>query len=312
MGRSNFSLADVLTLLTALAFGFVCFLGANFYMLGDTAQSIILAAIVTVPLAGTAFMAKRLKRAGRNFKTNFILEVVVLVLFTGLTVFFAYSPFPHYFNVSEKKTEIQQKLQASIAQAENMFAAYEKYTENRIKMYKGNLESAVRTKDISPIDYINYDFVNSTTDQTQIDKKLKDIRKDLFPTNYTDTSTKRGIKDVATDWLSKAKNTTNDWKPIGVVEVVNQVEMNAQTWKNDLVRLSQKRQKGEETEDFEYDLSFDDVKAHFTTLGAPTPLSIGLAVVAYLLMLLSWLISKRSSKSSIDTVKRKGQYDIEI
>jgi uncharacterized membrane protein YidH (DUF202 family) len=125
MKQSRFSLADLITVLTSIAFGFICFLGKNFSTLGDTSISITWAAIITVSLAGTAFLAKLLKRTKRNFKTNSILEKVVLLLFTVLTVYFAYSPFSHYFNVSAKKTEIQNKLQTSITQVENMFAEYE-------------------------------------------------------------------------------------------------------------------------------------------------------------------------------------------
>jgi len=44
MKQSKFSLADVLTLLTALAFGFICFLGKNFSTLGNTSESITWAA----------------------------------------------------------------------------------------------------------------------------------------------------------------------------------------------------------------------------------------------------------------------------
>lgn len=309
MKQLNFSLADVLTVLTALAFGFVCFLGTNFYTLGDTTQSIFLASIITVSLAGTAFITKLLKRTNCNFKTNFILEMVVLVAFTGLTIFFAYSPFPHYFNVSEKKADIQSKLQASITQAENMFTEYESYVENRKNLYEHNLRSVAVAKGINPSDYTNYDFVSSSvSDDVQIQNKMFTIHADLFPSNYSDSISRTGIKEVATDWLRKAKNTTNDWKPIGVVEVVNQVEMNSQKWKNDLITLSQTRQNGEITNDFDYDLSFDDVKTHFTTLGKPTPLSIGLAVGAYLLMLLSWFVTKRSSKRGFSTAP----YEVEL
>lgn len=313
MKQSNFSLADVLLVLTALAFGFVCFLGTNFYTLGDTTQSIILATIITVLLTGTAFMAKRLKRANSNFKTNFILEMVMLILFTGLTIFFAYSPFPHFFNVSEKKTEIQNKLQTSITQAENMFAKYERYVENRKNLYEHNLQSVAAAKGINPSDYANYGFVSgSVSDDVQIKNKMFTIHADLFPSDYSDSISRTGIKEVATDWLANAKSTTSDWKPIGVVKVVNEVDANSQNWLSQLKGFSQTRQNGEIANDFDHELSFDDVKTHFTTLGKPTPLSIGLAVGAYLLMLLSYLISKRSSKSTIGTVKNKGEYDIEL
>lgn len=297
MNHSKFSLADVLTLLAALAFGFACFLGTNFFTLGNTTQSIILSVIIFVLLSGTTLGIKLLKRTSRNFKTCFILEMILIVLFTGLMVFFSYSPFPHYFVVSEQKTEIQNKLIASITQAESMFAEYERYAENRESLYKSKLRSVTASKNINQGEYGVYGFENNgVEDNKQIENKMFTVHADLFPTNYSDTISNKGIKEVATNWLSDAKDKVRGWKPIGIVGVVNDVEQYSTNWLKTLVELSTVREKGEKTEDFAYDLSFGDAKKHFTTLGKPTSLSIGLAVGAYLLMLLSYLITKRHTR----------------
>ncbi|MBK6353109.1 MAG: hypothetical protein IPF46_06830 [Saprospiraceae bacterium] len=61
----------------------------------------------------------------------------------------------------------------------------------------------------------------------------------------------------------------------------------------------------EKADDLTYPLSFDDVKSYFTKLSSPTPLSIGLAILAYIFMLLSWYTMPRKSRSlgSITTAK---------
>lgn len=315
MKQSNFSLADVFTVLTALGFGFVCFLGKNFYTLGNTTESIIWAAAITVLLGGTAFIAKLLKRTSHNFRTSFILEMIVLLLFSALTAFFAYSPFPHYFNVSAKKAEIQDKLQTSITQAENMFNEYEKYVENRKNNYKGSLEMAVATKGQSTQDYIKFGFESGAIpDETQIKNKMFSINADLYSTTYSDPVNKSGLKEVATSWLSKAKRIKNNWNPISIVKVVNEIEKNSKDWLAQLVAFSKVREKGESASlpNFPYQLNFNDVKVYFTTNDKPTPFSIGLAALAYLLMFLSYFISKRSSKTTIGTTKQKGEYDIDF
>jgi hypothetical protein len=300
MNQSKFSLADVLTVLAAVAFGFGCFLGTNFYTLGNFSQSIVLSAIISVLLSGTALGAKLLKRTSRNFKICYVWEMILLVLFTGLTAFFAYSPFPHYFVVSEEQVEIRSKLNSNIKQAENMFTEYERYAENREYNYKSQLRSAVVTKNINSSDYTKYGFENNgITDNEQIDNKMFTLHADLFPTNYSDTINKNGIKEVATTWLSDAKNKIEKWKSIGIVDVVNEVGQNSNDWLNKLVEFSAVREKGEpeQTRDFDYPLSFDNVKKHFTTLGKPTPVSLGLAVVAYLMMLLPWFAAQLHSKN---------------
>ncbi|MDR1937443.1 MAG: hypothetical protein LBQ73_02950 [Tannerellaceae bacterium] len=296
MNRTKFSLADLLAVLAALAFGFVCFLGKNFYTLGDTEQSIIFAAIIAVLLGGLAFGAKLLKRTSRNFKTCFVWEIVLLVLFAVFAVVFANPPFLHYFVVSEHKTDIRSKLDASITQAENMFAGYERYAEIRENLYESKLRSVDAARNINPSEYAAYGFEdNDVAINRQIDNKMFTIHADLFPTNYSNTLAKNGIKEVAITWLSDSKkNLASPWSfNFGAVEITKDVEKNSNEWLATLTRLSSVREQGEQAEDFAYSLSFDDVRKHFTTLGKPTTLSICLAVLAYVLMLLSYLITNR-------------------
>jgi hypothetical protein len=307
MNQSKFSLADVLSVLAALAYGFVCFMGANFLNINNdnvwgmphTTGCVVMAAVCAVLLFATAYGAKLLKRTSRNFKTSFVWEVILLILFVVFAVFFATknSPFPHYFTVTAQKSEINSKLQTGIMQAENMFTAYESYAENRENLFKEKLMKVAAAKGGNPEGHEAYGFQNNgISDDKQIDTKMFTVHADLFPTNYSDTTANNGIKELATKWLQDAKNTTSSWKPIGIVSVVNDIEKNSNEWLNILVTLSQVRQQGEEAANFEYTLSFDNVKTHFTQIKSPTTLSIGLAVLAYVLMLLSWFVTKRSTR----------------
>jgi hypothetical protein len=296
MNQSKFSLADVLTILTALAFGFLCFLGTNFYTLGNIPKSITVALIITILLFSTAFTAKILKRTSANFKTRFISEMLLLVVFTLLLVFFTYMPFSHYFTVSAKNTIIVNKIQTSITQAENMFPAYESYAANRKSLYESTLKSVVANKINKPSDYEKYGFKNGTPDETQLSKKMGDINADLFPTNYSDLETKKGIKEVATNWLLDAKNTTASWKPIGITKVVIEIETKSNEWLSNLIEISKIHERGEQQEDFSYNLTFNDIKQHFTLVEKPTATSLLLALLIWILMMLSWFVTKRHTK----------------
>lgn len=307
MNQSKFSLADVLSVLAALAIGFVSFMGANFLNIGNetvwgmphTTGCIVMAIFIAALLFGTAFGAKLLKRTSRNFKTCFVGEVILLTLFVLFAMFFALksSPFPHYFTVTAQKSAINSKLQTGITQAENMFAAYESYAENREDLYKEKLKKVVAAKGGDQDEYKDYGFQNDgISDDEQIKTKMFTVHADLFPTNYSDTTADNGIKEVATEWLQNAKNVTSSWKPIGIVSVVNDIETNSADWLNTLVTLSQVREQGEQATDFEYTLSFKEVKTDFTKLDRPTGLSLELAVLAYVLMLLSWFVTKRSTR----------------
>lgn len=313
MNQSKFSLADVLTVLAAFSFGFVCFLSLYFFSLGNTTQSILLSSIISLSIGGTALGAKLLKLTDRNFKICFIWEIILLILFTCLTILVSYAIFPHYFAVSGKKSVIQEKLMASIIQAENMFSEYERYAQNREDRYENQLRSIVISKDTNPSDYLNCGFTSEgITDDKQCEEKMFTIHADLFPTNYSDPINKNGIKEVASVWLSDAKAKITGWKPIGIVKVINEVEQNSNSWLSILVQQSTVRERCEpEAGDFSYPLSFDNVKTHFSTFGNPTSVSVSLSVLAYFLMILSYLITKRSSKSTICKSKVKGKFSID-
>lgn len=307
MNQSKFSFADVLSVSSALLFGFVCFLGLNFLKINTekvwgmdhTTGCIIIALICASSLFFTAYGAKLLKRTNGNFKISFVLEVILLILFVLLAIFFTTksSPFTHYFTVSAQRSAINSKLQKSINQAENMFSDYETYANTRINLYKSKLTSVVDAKKINPNEYLGYGFQNnSVADTLQIATKMFTIRADLFPSHYSDTISGKGIKEVANDWIQDAKNATNSWKPIGIVGIVQDIDKNSKAWLETLVVFSKKREPGEQAGNFADSLSFDNVKTYFTKLNSPTPLSIGLALLAYGLMLLSWFVTKRSTR----------------
>lgn len=308
MKELKISLADMLNFLTAIAFGFICFLSKNFSTLGDIYESVAWASFIIISLAGTAFVAKLFKRASRNFRVNFILEIISILLFTGLMCFFSYTSFPHYFNVLAKKTEIQNKLQSSIIQADSMFLEYEKEAQGRIHRYESILRSVLSLKNDS--DLAKYGFTNGVPYQSQILHKVSTLQSELLPPNYSDTVSNRGVKEVAQAWLKNAKTISNDWKSIGIVNVVNDIEKNSRKWLNQLESFFQKQQQGETISSFAYPLSFNDVKIYFTTSSKPTMLSICLAAIAYLLMLLSWFITKRHTRRT--GISTKAPYEIEL
>jgi hypothetical protein len=178
-----------------------------------------------------------------------------------------------------------------------MFGNYESYVNERKLTYKETLLTVVNAKTINPSDYRKFDFIGgSVPDKIQIENKIFTLNSLLFPSNYINNVTKSGIKDVAMLWLDQAKNATQTWKPIAVVDVVKEIEGNANSCLNSLISFSTIRGKGEVTKDFEYDFSFDDVNSYFTTSSAATLDTSLLSLFAYLLMLLPWLYAKRHPK----------------
>lgn len=286
MNQSKFSLADLITVLAAISFGFFCFLSFNFLTMGETNKSILLAVVFALVLGGLAFGAKLLKRTDRNFKTCIIWEWVLLFLFVVAAIF-AIKPFSHYFVVSSQKEEIQKEVIANIEQAEEMYNDYKNYADNRLKIYESKLNSVVMAKKTNPAEYQEYGFVEGTEDKTQIENKLFTLRAKLYPSNYEELAT------ANVEWMNKAKSTVVSWKPIGLVDVIKVAKDNLTQWKNDLIEYSEFRATGEIAENFEYPLSFNDVTGKMTQLSSPKFDSILYSVGLCILMIVSYIVTKR-------------------
>lgn len=284
MKQSKFSLADLLTVLGTLGFGFYCFLSLNFLTLGDTTTSIILAVFISFILGGLAFGAKLLKRTSRKFKTCIIWEWVLILLFI-VAAFFAIFPFSHYFVVSAQKENIQNKVVSNITQAEGLFIAYERYADNRLNIYKSRLNSIVAAKGSNYKGYKKY--FNGTDDNTQVENKLFSLKVHLYPSNYSE------MKQVDSTWLSDAKDKVINWSPTGIVKVVNTLKFEISSWNEQLKSYSSFLAKSETATDFDFPLSFDDVSGIFNKRTSPNPLALIIGITLYLLMFLSYFISKR-------------------
>jgi len=286
MNKSKFSLADLLTVLGTLGFGFFCYLSLNFLSLGETIPSIVWAMVISCVLGGIAYGLKLLKRTSRMFKTCIIWEWVLLFLFV-VVAFLAIFPFSHYFVVSAQKADIQKKVVSNITQAEGLFSAYESYADNRLNIYKSRLESIADAQEVNPEEYKNFGFVKGTDNNTQVENKMFSLKAQLYPSNYSD------MKQINSDWLSDAKDKISHWSPTGIVKVVNTLETEISSWNTQLKSYSLFRAKGEIAPDFDFPLTFDDVSSKFNQSTNPTPLALAIAITFYVLMLLSYFVTKR-------------------
>lgn len=289
MSQSKFSLADLLTVLGTLGFGFFCFLSLNFLTIGDTTTSIIWAVLISAILGGLAFGVKLLKRTSRNFKTFIICEWVLTFLFVAVA-FFAIFPFSHYFVVTAQKEGIQKKVVLNITQAEGLFIAYESYADNRLNIYKSRLNSIVAAKRVNPEKYKDFGFVEGTDDNTQVENKVFSLKAQLYPSNYSE------MKKIDSDWLSDAKDKVTSWSPTGIVKVVNTLKIEISSWNEQLKLYSSFRAKGETATDFDFPLSFDDVSEIFNNSTNPNPLALIIGIALYIVMFFSYFITKRHSR----------------
>ena len=289
MSQSKFSLADLLTLLGSLGFGFFCFLSINFLTLGDTFISLIQASVITLTVGGLAFGLRLLKRSGGSFRTCIILEFVLCVLFL-LSAYAATLPFSHYFSVYVQKAEIQEVILSNINQAEGLYTEYEDYYKKREKHYEDHLKSVVILKGVCPSCYNSLGFNSAIQDDINIKQRIEILDAQLNPPNY------KIIKEENLTWLYASKEYVVNWSPLRIIEVVNTLESEISSWEAQLIELSEWSAPNESAEDYYSNLVDTDVSNNFSELKSPKPLSLVLAIGFYVIMLLSYFVSKRDSK----------------
>ncbi|MBK9480388.1 MAG: hypothetical protein IPO02_00030 [Bacteroidetes bacterium] len=290
MKKAIFSYTDLLIVIGAFVFGWNCFYGYYYTTLGDFKQSITYSLIIIVVLAILAFLLANRKRVDRNFKSNFIIEMILLLCFFAFGLFFALRPFTHKFVVSEKKVEIQQKLNNSIDSLSNLFSRYEIYANSRISLYKSELQSVVNAKIVKPTAYTAYGFVNGKPDEKQIGTKLFTLKAKLFPSNFDDMKKNESI------WYNEAKNAIDIWREKSVVDISNKVGANGNVSITLLQDLSKFRAPNEQCDDFSFDSPNVSINHLFTKTGIIPITSLIYAFLTYLLLLSSYLISRRSTR----------------
>jgi len=287
----------VFIVLGAVGFGFGCFLGRDFYTLGDKAQSIAWAAAAAAILLTLAVTVAQLKRTAGNFMTCFVMEMISLILFLVAAGYFAYSDLSHYFVVTKQKDKIQSKLDECITHTEKMFSEYDAYVKRREEFYGRYLEGLAGqdAKKTRWSEYARvYDTSGSVSDAKQREEEVFKLHANLFPSNYDK------MKQISSNWLADARNVVKNGspidvvKPIGIVDVVNSVDTNSTKWRDTLIALSKYRHKMEDAEDFAGRLSFgntlNDVKARFRERGGLKSRLNWMAIVTTLVLVALMLL----------------------
>lgn len=286
---AKITLADVLTLIGAILYGFYTFVSFNFSFFGETTKSIFFAVLISLLLGGTALGAKIMKKVDTNFKSALMWEWSLLGLFV-LVAMVALLPFSHYFVVSANKSEIQQMVKQNIRDAQKVYDDYDAYCETRFNVYQNTLNSVFDAQSINPTEFAAYGFNASRSKATQIENKMFMLRSKLKPSNYD------SLKLLNTKWYGEAMQTIESWKPLGLISVIKKVEENHKNWGGELRILSTYKQPNETAEPFEPSSDIIAVKEYFTSSSPPNGSTIFYALLIYSLMIFSYLITKRHTR----------------
>jgi len=142
MDKVKIFLANAVAVLAAASFGYVCFLGRYFDDPSiDMLKYIVEAALIALVFGGLAISLGVLKRTNDNFAVYLTWEIIFLISFAALAVFFAItpfpqqysSPFPQYFAISQHKNEILQIFETSAGENDDYGSLQLQQIQNSIK-----------------------------------------------------------------------------------------------------------------------------------------------------------------------------------
>jgi hypothetical protein len=249
-------------------------------------------------MIGTSMIAIRLKRTNRNFKIRRIWEILFLFLFTAFTVCFTYFPFSHYFSVTNNEVEIQSKLSKNLGQVDKLYEDYQKYYEIQKVNQEGGLDSAILNFELDhdTSQFLEFGLIQKTQDDdlsydAQKRSFIEKFKRDLFPRDFNEKRKKDSI------YVENSRNIIYNWKykPIGIFEIIKNLENVIASTKEQLINLS--KNGDHKIDSFAPVTSVGELKTLFETIGKPTITSLVLGFVVWVLMLLSYFTSNRSTKN---------------
>jgi len=293
MNKSRVTLSAIITLIGAIAFGFISFLGNMYLKSGEYFNSIIYPVLFTLGLIILALVASKFKKKKFFFQKNAIKELLFVFIYLFLAIISMVS-FTHFFTIQDRKNEISLKIERDIENVKKMFPKYEESVNERIDGFDGFLDATIAGKATNQTMYIKYFVIGGPDEIFQKNNKLNQFQDDLKPNEY-DT-----MKQLALDWLNKSQHIILSLKPIGLMEVINSFETNSKEWYSKIQKYDKTintfQDEGNNTP-FTYNLSFSSVNEELTTIKKPDFISLGILIVVHIFILFIYILAIRDGKS---------------
>lgn len=293
MNKSRVTLSATITIIGAIAFCFISFLGNMYLKSGEYLESILYPSIFTLGLFVSVLIASKLKKVRFNFKKNAIKELIFLSIYLFIAIISMVS-FTHFFTIQDRKSEISAKIETDINNVKNMFTEYETVVDDRMQGFDSFLDATIAGKELQRTIYLKYFEVGGPDETFQKNNNLNMFQDDIKPAEY-DT-----IKTLALDWLNESEHIILTLKPFGLMEVINSFESNSNEWYNEILKYDQTintfKDESRSTP-FIYELSFSSVNKELTTIKNPNLISLGILMIIHLLMLFIYILAIRDGKS---------------
>lgn len=291
MKNIKITLAELLSYIAALLFGFICFLSFTFLEKGVKLKGILAALGISIFLLLIILLLKKIKAANRDFKKNTFIELLIFAIYILVAVT-SIIPYSHYFTVFSQKKELKEKIVTDIEKIKKMFSAYDEYADKRIAAYEYELTTAIRGKNSNNSAYLSEGFRNNGESENDQKKRLIHIfQEDIKPAQYD------SIKRYALSRLEYTKSKAANWiVPIEFMRIIERIVKDANSWVTALKRYSGSSQKAAIDPPFDYDVSFSSIEKEITKRKPPGIPAVITGLILHVLLLLPYFFKGRNSR----------------
>lgn len=291
MKQSKFSFAAVFSLMVLLGFSYIAFMGLVYWREGDILMPALLTGgfIVLIIVCLTIMCkskATRWKRIGTIGQVIF--GLIILAAFGVSSL-----PFTNFMDVVAKQDKFYDGIDEMLESAQQMDEEYESYVKDRLAKYKTNLEIVAvgyGSGNVADTTYQNkVGNTNGSNDPAKIKHLVNNLKREIMPAKLDKA------KEERQEWLENASD-MSVWNVL-LPKNLADIDENVTNWAEKYRETSDKIMDGEdpntqpfEGENFSSDMS--SLTRMYTKLDAPSPLSIVIALVCFLVMLLPYFMTQ--------------------
>ena len=304
MNKTRFNFAAVFSIMVLLVYAFIAFMGLIYWKNGELTIPLLLTlggvAVVLLCLYVMCIGKESRWRIGR------VGEIVFGIIILATFVLAAF-PFTNFMKVIGNQDDIKERIDTLFTSAKNLDSAYDNYANERISKYESSLKIISSGKNIRPSEYreVLAGAVGNSDDE-KIANLSKSLKRQLLPENM-DTIRAERIK-----WLESA-NKMSVWNmllPSNINKIANEVD----NFVTNYADVSKNIRKGENVQPFAYDNlnnNLGELQQIYTKFSKPSALSLIVSLVAFLIMLLPYIVAQRSLAGAISESSKKTGLDYE-
>lgn len=297
--KLKFSVGHVFAFVTMLIMGYITFMGSLYLHPGKFVSAGIAVVSNLIPIFILFIGVQWLKGTEIRFKNRIWLERLLFVAAPLLlyTMFKPGQPLSHFWTVERQSEVVTGQFATSIESSKKMFDEYDLYAQDRCERLDEILNDVVKNKKFGDR-YSSYGFTGED-DDLQINNRIEALRAQLYPTNYD------GLKSMSNEWIDKHRGATV-WN-VFLIGNVDSIKSSMTKWHGHLQKFSSKRFSIEDNvpcfdENHEclnnIMAGFDTLEHIFTTKSEKVEhRAVLFAVGCYLLLMLPYIIQRRSVKS---------------